>query len=141
MLTRAQIELRIPHAGSMFLLDRVARYDETRIVCEATAPTANHPLARAQDMPAVIAVEYAAQAAALHGALLDGNPEPRRGMLAKLNEVELTEGWLEETSSPLTVQAELLVRGASGCMYSFAVHDERGWGARGRLLVAFANDD
>jgi predicted hotdog family 3-hydroxylacyl-ACP dehydratase len=141
MLTRAQIELRIPHAGSMFLLDRVVRYDGTRIVCEATAPTANHPLARAQDMPAVTAVEYAAQAAALHGALLDGNPEPRRGMLAKLSEVELTEGWLEETSSTLTIQADLLVRGASGCIYSFAVHDARGWGARGRLLVAFANDD
>jgi predicted hotdog family 3-hydroxylacyl-ACP dehydratase len=91
-------------------------------------------------MPAVIAVEYAAQAAALHGALLDGNPEPRRGMLGKLSEVELTEGWLEATSSAITVHAELLVRGASGCMYSFAVHDEQGWGARGRLLIAFTND-
>jgi predicted hotdog family 3-hydroxylacyl-ACP dehydratase len=86
-------------------------------------------------------VEYAAQAAALHGALLDGNPEPRHGMLAKLNEVELIGGWLEAPSTALTVQAELLVRGASGCMYSFAVHGEQGWGARGRLLVAFTNDD
>jgi predicted hotdog family 3-hydroxylacyl-ACP dehydratase len=140
MLTRAQIEVRIPHAGSMFLLDRVVRYDERRIVCEAAAPTAEHPLARAQGLPAIAAVEYAAQAAALHGALLDGNSEPRHGMLAKLSEVELTEGWLEAASSALTVHAELLVRGASGCMYSFTVHDEQGWGARGRLLIAFTND-
>jgi len=140
MLTRAQIEVRIPHVGSMVLLDRLVRYDETRIVCEAVAPTPEHPLARAEGVPAVAAVEYAAQAAALHGALLDGNPEPRHGMLAKLSEVELIGCWLGVPSSPLTVQAELLVRGASGCMYSFTVHDEQGCGARGRLLVAFTND-
>ncbi len=124
----------------MCLLDRVVQCDETRIVCRAAAPTADHPFARAQGVPAVAAVEYAAQAAALHGALLDGNHPPRDGMLAKLSEVELTVGWLDEGSSALTIRAELLVRGASGCMYSFMVHDEHGCRARGRLLVAFTND-
>ncbi len=140
MLTRAQIEGRIPHAGSMVLLDRLVRYDQTHIECEAAPPTPEHPLARAEGVPAVAAVEYAAQAAALHGALLDGNSEPRHGMLAKLSEVELVGRWLGGPSSPITVQAELLVRGMSGCMYSFTVHDEQGSGARGRLLVAFTND-
>lgn len=140
MMTRAQIEVRIPHAGSMVLLDRLVRYDESRIVCEAAPPTPEHPLARPEGLPAVAAVEYAAQAAALHGALLDGNAEPRYGMLAKLSEVELIGAWLGVPSSPLTVEAQLLVRGASGCMYSFTVHDEQGRGARGRLLVAFTSD-
>jgi predicted hotdog family 3-hydroxylacyl-ACP dehydratase len=140
MLTRAQIEVRIPPAGSMVLLERLVRYDETRIVCEAAPPTPEHPLARAEGVPAVAAVEYAAQAAALHGALLDSNCEPRHGMLAKLSDVELIGGWLGVPSTPLTVQADLLVRGVSGCMYSFTVHDEQGRGARGRLLVAFTND-
>jgi predicted hotdog family 3-hydroxylacyl-ACP dehydratase len=125
----------------MVLLDQLVRYDETHIVCEAAAPTANHPLARAERVPAVAAVEYAAQAAALHGALLDGNSEPRHGVLAKLSEVALIGGLLEAASGAITVQAELLVRGLSGCMYSFSVHDEQGWGARGRLLIAFTNDD
>lgn len=140
MLTRAQIDACLPHAGAMCLLDRVEQWDETRIVCEAAPPTADHPFARAQGVPAIAAVEYAAQAAALHGALLDGNREPRRGMLAKLSDVALTAGWLDKSSSPLTVQAELLVRNTSGCMYSFMVHDEQGCRARGRLLVAFTND-
>lgn len=140
MLTRAQIESRIPHAGSMCLLERVVQCDENRIVCVAAAPTANHPFARAQGVPAVAAVEYAAQAAALHGAALDGNRGPRHGMLAKLSEVELTVGWLHEGSGPLTVEAELLVHGEAGCMYSFMVHDEQGCRARGRLLVAFSDD-
>jgi predicted hotdog family 3-hydroxylacyl-ACP dehydratase len=140
MLNRAQIEVRIPQAGSMVLLDRLVRYDQTRIVCEAAPPTPEHPLARAEGVPAVAAVEYAAQAAALHGALLDSNSEPRHGMLAKLSKVELIGDWLGVPSSRLTVQAELLVGGESGCMYSFTVHDQRGSGARGRLLVAFTND-
>lgn len=124
----------------MCLLGRVARWDETRIVCHAAAPTADHPFAGAQGVPVVASVEYAAQAAALHGALLDGNREPRDGMLATLSEVELTVGSLDQGSSELTVQAELIVRGVSGCTYSFTVHDARGCRARGRLLVAFTND-
>jgi predicted hotdog family 3-hydroxylacyl-ACP dehydratase len=140
MLTRGQIEARLPHAGAMCLLDRVVAWDEARIVCQAAAPAAGHPFARAQRVPAVAAVEYAAQAAALHGALLDGDREPRHGMLAKLSEVELAAGWLDGGSNALSVRAELLVRGASGCIYAFSVDDERGCRARGRLLVAFTNE-
>jgi len=140
MLTHAQIEARLPHAGSMVLLDRLVRFDQTRIVCEAAPPNPEHPLARAEGVPAVAAVEYAAQAAALHGALLDGKSQPRHGMLAKLSEVELIGRWLGAPSSRVTVEAELLVRGESGCIYSFTVHDQQGSGARGRLLVAFTND-
>jgi predicted hotdog family 3-hydroxylacyl-ACP dehydratase len=139
MLTRSQIEARIPHAGSMCLLDRVARWDETQIVCHATAPTAGHPFAAAHGVPVVASVEYAAQAAALHGALLDDSREPHGGMLATLSEVELTVGCLDQSSSALTVEARLIVRGVSGCTYSFTVQDARGCRARGRLLVTFAN--
>jgi predicted hotdog family 3-hydroxylacyl-ACP dehydratase len=124
----------------MCLLDDVAQWDESRIVCRAAAPTADHPFALRQGVPAVAAIEYAAQAAALHGALLDGDREPRHGVLAKLNEVALTGGWLDEGSGALTVEADLLVRGAAGCMYSFTVRDERACRARGRLLIAFTNE-
>lgn len=141
MLSRAQIEARIPHAGSMCLLDRVERWDETNIVCQAAAPTAGHPLATAQGVPVVAAIEYAAQAAALHGALLDGQSNARKGMLAKIADVELFAERLDDASGDLSVQAELLVRSASGCIYSFKVHDANGCRARGRLLVAFTNDD
>ena len=137
MLTRAQIQARIPHAGAMCLLDAVQRWDATTIVCQAPAPTAAHPLARAQGVPAVAAVEYAAQAAAVHGSLLDGAAAPRDGMLAKLADVELSAALLGEAGGPLTVRAELLSRVASGCMYMFEVSDPRAVVARGRLLVAF----
>lgn len=137
MLNRAQIESRVPHAGAMCLLDSVQHWDAERIVCQAAAPTANHPLARAQSVPALAAIEYAAQAAAVHGSLLDATDSPREGMLAKLSDVELCCATLDEAGGALTVRAEMLSRVANGCMYSFEVCDQRACVARGRLLVAF----
>ena len=124
----------------MCLLDQVARWDETRIVCLAAAPTADHPFGRAEGVPAIVAVEYAAQAAAVHSVLLDGHIEPRGGVLATLSEVELSGGWLNEASGALAIDAELVARDGSGCLYSFVVHDEHGCRARGRLLVAFTGE-
>jgi predicted hotdog family 3-hydroxylacyl-ACP dehydratase len=137
MLTHSQIQARIPHAGTMCLLDAVLRWDATTIICRAAAPTAVHPLARAQSVPAVAAIEYAAQAAAVHGSLLDGTDAPRDGMLAKLSGVELSATGLDEAGGPLTVRAELLGRADSGCMYAFEVSNRCRCVARGRLLVAF----
>ena len=137
MLNRAQIRIRVPHAGVMCLLDSVQRWDETTIVCQADAPTTAHPLARAQGVPAIAAVEYAAQAAAVHGSLLDDSASPRTGMLVKLTDVELSAAALGEAGGPLRVRAELLSRVESGCMYAFEVSDRNTCAARGRLLVAF----
>lgn len=137
MLTRSQIQARIPHAGTMCLLDAVQRWDATTIICQAAAPTAAHPLARAQDVPAIAAIEYAAQAAAVHGSLLDDTDVPRDGMLAKVTDVELSAAGLDKAGGPITVRAELLGRVASGCMYTFEVSDRLSCVARGRLLVAF----
>ncbi len=141
MLTHTEIERRVPHAGAMCLLDRVVRWDASRIDCEAESPRAGHPLELAQGVPVVAAVEYAAQAAALHVALLDGRLEPGGGMLAKLSGVVLSEGWLAASSGGLKIQADLLARSDAGCTYNFAVHDALGCRARGRLLVAFTHDD
>lgn len=140
MLSHAEIQRRIPHDGAMCLLDRVVDWDAGHIVCTALVHTATHPLAGAQGVPVVAAVEYAAQAAALHGALLDGSREPRAGVLAKLSGVELSDGWLDGGPTGLTIRADLLARSDSACSYRFAVSDARGCRAGGRLLVAFAHD-
>jgi len=133
MLNRAGIEARIPHAGAMCLLDSVTTWDENHIVCEASAAAPDHPLASTEGVPAVAAIEYAAQATAVHGALIEPTGSPRGGMLAKLSDVDLSSGCL---AGRLTVRAELLGRVASGCMYTFTVHEAGLCRARGRLLVA-----
>ena len=69
VLDRAAIARRVPHAGDMCLLDAVVRWDATAIECHAGVPRERHPLARDGVVPAVAAIEYAAQATAVHGAL------------------------------------------------------------------------
>lgn len=134
MLNRADIEARVPHAGAMCLLDTITGWDETHIACRALAPSTGHPLMReGVGVPAVAAVEYAAQATAVHGALLASSGVPQAGLLAKLTDVELLAG---PVSGPLAVRADLLGRSALGCLYGFTVHDDGGCRARGRLMVA-----
>ena len=137
MVDRATIESCIPHAGRMVLLDAVVRWDATRIACSAIPPTAQHPLARAGSVPSVAAAEYAAQAAAVHGFLLDRPGATRRGLLAKLTDVELETFWIPHDRGPVIVMAELLSRTAAGCLYGFEVACDTTPIARGRLMVAF----
>jgi predicted hotdog family 3-hydroxylacyl-ACP dehydratase len=137
---RVAIARCIPHAGRMVLLDAVVRWDATRIACSAMPPTALHPLARDGAVPSVAAAEYAAQAAAVHGFLVDRPATPRQGLLAKLTDVELATAWIPDDRGSVLVKAELLSRTAAGCLYDFEVACDRTSIARGRLMVAFKQD-
>jgi predicted hotdog family 3-hydroxylacyl-ACP dehydratase len=121
----------------MVLLDAVVRWDATRIACSAMPPTANHPLARDGAVPSVVAAEYAAQAAAVHGFLLDRPRSPRQGLLAKLTGVELETAWIPRDRGTVIVMAELMSRTSAGCLYDFKVACDRTPIAHGRLMVAF----
>jgi predicted hotdog family 3-hydroxylacyl-ACP dehydratase len=134
---RERIEQLVPHAGAMCLLDAVTGWDASTIECTAAGPGASHPLARAGGVPAIAAAEYAAQATALHGALLDCASESRGGALAKLVDVELGRPYFSGSHS-VSVRAEMLGRLAAGCMYAFEVSSGEDAIARGRLIVAFA---
>ncbi len=138
MLNHAEIQSRIPHAAAMCLLESVQGWDATSIDCSAAAPTAAHPLANARGVPAVAAIEYAAQAVAVHGALLAPTDAPRAGMLAKLSGVELSPTGPDPAGGALTIRAELLAHVDAGCQYAFEVSNQRGRLARGRLTVAFS---
>jgi predicted hotdog family 3-hydroxylacyl-ACP dehydratase len=137
MPNRAAIERLVPHAGSMCLLHAVTSWDATHIHCSADEPGDSHPLAREGRVPAVAACEYAAQASAVHGALLDDMKVPRAGMLAKLMDVRLHRSCFPQGAA-LTVRAELISRVGAGCLYAFDVASTGVPVASGRLMVAFA---
>src|SRR5213075_1172850 len=70
-LAHDEIARRIPHQGSMCLLDRVLEWDAEHIRCEATGHSQpDHPLRAHGRLGAACGVEYAAQAMAVHGALV-----------------------------------------------------------------------
>jgi predicted hotdog family 3-hydroxylacyl-ACP dehydratase len=136
---RAQIERLVPHSGAMCLLDAVMAWDSSHIACRSAAPAAQHPLTREGRVPAIAACEYAAQAVAVHGALLDGVQDARDGMLAKLADVELRMSYFPLGTGDVSVRAELLGRLATGCLYAFDVASHDQAVASGRLIVAFTN--
>lgn len=139
-LAHAGIAERIPHCGSMCLLDQLHGWSHHDIHCSAIGHTrADHPLRTASGLLAVCAVEYAAQAMALHGALLasaGGPPQP--GSLVSVRELRLAAVRLNTVAGALHIRAQRLAgEGAGGPVsYRFTVCDERGaLLAEGRALV------
>jgi predicted hotdog family 3-hydroxylacyl-ACP dehydratase len=138
VLSRAGIAARIPHAGRMCLLDRVLAWDERHILCDATNHRdAGHPLRERGGLPVWAGIEYAAQAAAVHGALMQGAGPPRRGMLGRLHTVRPGCDWLDGVASALTIRATVLHRDPAGGIYAFEAHGDGALLLQGRLTVAY----
>ena len=66
-------------------------------------------------------IEYAAQAAAVHGALLLNEMIPRSGVLAALKNVNATRQWLHDIAGDIVIKANLLHSDPAGGIFSFAV--------------------
>ncbi len=139
-IDRAGIERLVPHGGAMCLLDAVTEWSAAAIACTCAPPAGDHPLARNGRVPAIVATEYAAQATAVHGALLEESGAPRAGMLATLVDVQLAGATMPADGGALSIRAELLSRSRNGCMYRFEVGTARTLIASGRLTVVLAGE-
>ncbi|ABE45217.1 hotdog family protein [Polaromonas sp. JS666] len=129
-LNRDDIARRIPHQGSMCLLDTVTAWDDSHIRCQASSHRApDHPLRAHGRLGAACGVEYAAQAMAVHGTLMaeaaagtaGGSTAPRAGYLASMRSVNLYVDRLDTVPGPLTVSAERMTGDANTVLYSFTV--------------------
>ena len=121
-LDHAGIKARIPHTGRMCLLDRVLEWDAQGIRCSATSHRdQDNPLREAGGLAALAGIEYAAQAAAVHGALLLNETLPRSGVLAALKNVTATQQWLHEITDDIVVEANLMHSDAAGGIFAFAI--------------------
>ena len=138
-LDHAWIAAHIPHSGAMCLLDSVEAWDDTHIRCTATSHRDPcNPLHSRGRLAAVCGVEYAAQAMAVHGALLgalDGAQNgstgsvPRVGYLASVRNVEAHVERLDTLAAPLTIEAERVSGSGNTILYGFTVRGE------GRVLL------
>ncbi len=118
---RAWIAARIPHQGSMCLLDAVLRWDESSIVCRASSHThADNPLRAEGSLGMANGIEYAAQAMAVHGALLAGSETaPAAGFLASVRDVQWHGSRLDTLPTELHVHAQRLSGDGNTLLYSF----------------------
>ncbi|MDE2441063.1 MAG: 3-hydroxylacyl-ACP dehydratase [Betaproteobacteria bacterium] len=128
MLGHAWIAAHIPHQGCMCLLDSVREWSADAILCTASSHTdPTNPLRANNRLGATNGIEYAAQAMAIHGALLAGNDDqPRQGYLTSVRGVALHATRLDDLPGQLLIRAERLSGDANNILYQFSVsHAER----------------
>jgi predicted hotdog family 3-hydroxylacyl-ACP dehydratase len=125
-IDRHWIESHIPHHGNMCLLHAVAHWDRTEIVCSATSHSAaDHPLRNTQGLPITAGIEYAAQAMAVHGALLittDNTPDI--GYLTSVRNVQWTTARLDDVGPTLRIHAIRISGNERSLLYDFHIHCE-----------------
>jgi len=141
-LSHEDIARRIPHQGRMCLLERVTSWDMERITCEATSHLdADNPLRVHGRLGAACGIEYAAQAMAVHGALVSelqaaaaGGP-PKAGYLVSVRGVDMHVARLDDLGMPLTLRAERSSGNAASILYGFTVHAGAALLLSGRAVV------
>jgi predicted hotdog family 3-hydroxylacyl-ACP dehydratase len=128
-LNATEIALRVPHRGAMCLLDSIESWSEETISARAILQVDKNPLTIAGLLYSTAGVEYAAQAMAVHGALLgevaaaQGNPrrKPLMGFLASVRNIACHRPWLDDTHHPIRITATRTAGTESPVSYDFSV--------------------
>ena len=137
-LDRTWLAANLPHQGSMNLLDAIVTWDATRLTAVARGHRDGaHPLRREAMLPVACAIEYGAQAAAAHGALVEKRPSGA-GFLAAVRSVAFHAERLDDVEADLEIAVECLGGSEAGVLYRFALSAAGRPLAEGRLTVAFA---
>ena len=131
-LDKDWISRHIPHQGSMCLLDHVVAWDQEHIECRASSHrAADNPLRTQGRLGATCGIEYAAQAMAVHGALL-APPESacaRVGFLVSVRGAHLHAVRLDDIAADLQIEASCITQNENNSLYQFSVS------TAGRLLL------
>ena len=108
----------------MCLLDCVEAWDEQRIQCRASSHrAADNPLRGHNRLGAACGIEYAAQAMAVHGALLapPDSISARAGYLVSVRGTQLHVLRLNDIAADLLVEATCITRSENNILYQFSV--------------------
>lgn len=141
-IDRAWIAARIPHQGSMCLLDHVEAWDAQRLRCRAVSHRApDNPLRAHGKLAAACGIEYAAQAMAVHGALLaPQQARPRLGFLASVRGTVLHVGRLDDIAADLVIEIERFSGDGNNVLYDFSIHAQDRLLLEGRAAVVMNAD-
>jgi predicted hotdog family 3-hydroxylacyl-ACP dehydratase len=160
LLDRGWIENHIPHKGGMCLLDEVLAWDPARIRCRsATHRAVDNPLRAHGRLGAACGIEYAAQAMAVHGALIAAtasapaattdpasaalgaapaaNGGTTAGYLASIRNVALYVARLDDVETDLVAAAERIMGDDRAVLYEFSVSSAERVLVSGRATIVF----
>ena len=128
----------------MCLLDRVLEWDSRIISCETSSHLeSKNPLRCEEGLSSVAAIEYGAQAMAIHGSLLSSmqKNEIQPAYLVAVRDVAFEVSWLQDIDHPLTVRAERLMGDSHGMIYQFSLHALTRLLVQGRLTIMMSAQD
>jgi predicted hotdog family 3-hydroxylacyl-ACP dehydratase len=126
----------------MCLLDGVLTADRQQITCVASSHRAvDNPLRHRDRLGAVCAIEYAAQAIAVHGAVsmqeqsMQQHQRPQSGYLTSARNVVLHVAYLHDIDDDLEIQAQRISGDATTVLYNFSLCASGKLVAEGRAAV------
>lgn len=136
---RDAIAKLVPHHGAMCLLEEVLEWDAGSIACRASShrDPAN-PLRSRGGLAAIVGIEYAAQAVAVHGGLTEKLVTPRAGYLAALRDVACFTERLDTEPGDLTVRATKVAAEGGRLLYDFRIEGGGRELLKGRLSVVLS---
>jgi predicted hotdog family 3-hydroxylacyl-ACP dehydratase len=127
----------LAHGGAMMLLDRVVSWDGDSVLCSVMSHLDPHnPLRRDGMLPAVCGLEFALQAAAVHGVMRGGTA---RAYVAVLRDVDWTVDRLDDPAlGELQAAAKLVAEESSGLIYDLKLSAASGQTLiQGRAVIAW----
>jgi len=144
---RDWIARHIPHHGSMCLIDDVISWDGDAIHCRTQTHTStDNPLRADGRLGAICGVEYAAQAIAIHHAILLAQQAPGgaagapvQGYLAALRDLETYVEGLDTLPPPLDIFASRHAALDRGAVYDFVVRQASLSLLKGRITLKLAS--
>lgn len=139
IVSQTDIAALLPHAGSMLLIDSVHAWDAEQIHCVAdNHRAADHPLRVGDRLPTIAAIEYAAQAMALHGRLNSASgASPGTPAVAAVNGFVAAVDRLDTLAGRLDVVARLSNAMRDSALFGFTLHQNGEPVAEGNLLVVW----
>ncbi|HTP39225.1 MAG TPA: hypothetical protein VMI92_06580 [Steroidobacteraceae bacterium] len=131
----------LPHQGAMFLIDDVIAFDRNEITCTASShQNPDNPLRHAGHLPAHALIEYAAQAAGIHGGLLNRELHPdapaQMGYLAVVSNLEWRVTRLDDLPGALDIFARRTAVTPGGRAYRVRVEHRNTVILNGDLIIA-----
>lgn len=122
LMDRAAIADLIPHGLDMCMLDGLISWDSDGIkCCSDRHRNADNPLMDCGELHSACLVEFCAQAAALHGALLQHNKPGYDGApvlyLGAVKQLQLHRPYIDKSLPTLQISAQCAVSTANGSIY------------------------
>lgn len=127
----------------MCLLQSVQEWGQETIVCRANSHrAADNPMRAHGQLGVACGIEYAAQAMAIHGALLApaGSVQPKAGYLVSVRGLSMHVERLDDIRTDLLIIARCIMASEHNMLYQFSVNADHQLLLEGRAAVVLNAD-